>query len=196
MFAFEYKMITTVALVRNIDHSTTKITYELEDLTGTIPGHYWIEENDSQQKNIQLNTYVRVVGSLRSTSGTKSIMIFNIHPVSGINELNTHLLEVINARYLAEEYSRGGGENEQNQLTKMEVDTAVPDDIDGLRGKDRTILDVIRTFNSSDTGCNRAELIKRFPNIPAREISTILDAMVSNGHIYTTVDQDHFQACF
>lgn len=193
-------MITVVAVVRNIEHSTTKITYDLEDLTGTIAGHYWIEENDSQQRNIQLNTYVRVVGSLRATGGTKSIMIFNIHPVGGINEVNTHLLEVINARYLAEEYARGGGgapkEGGYNQVTKMEVETSMPDDIDGLRGKDRAILDVIRTFNQSDAGCNRAEILKRFPNIPPREVSQILDNMVNNGHIYTTLDQDHFQACF
>lgn len=34
MWGMEYKMITTVAVVRNIDHSSTKITYQLEDLSG------------------------------------------------------------------------------------------------------------------------------------------------------------------
>jgi replication factor A2 len=33
-WGFEYKMITAVAIVRNIDHSSTKITYALEDITG------------------------------------------------------------------------------------------------------------------------------------------------------------------
>lgn len=193
-------MISLVAVVRNIEHSTTKITYELEDLTGTMSSHYWIEENDFQQNNIQLNTYVRVVGSMRSTGGTRSIMIFTIYPISGISEVNTHLLEVINARYMAEEYARGGGvfpkEAGFNQPTKMDIETAAPDDIDGLRGKDRAILDVIRTFSQSDAGCSRAEICNRFPHIPQREVGTILEAMVSNGHIYTTIDQDHYQACF
>lgn len=34
MWGFEYKMITIVAVVRTIDHSSTKITYTLEDITG------------------------------------------------------------------------------------------------------------------------------------------------------------------
>lgn len=196
----EYKMVTVVAVVRNIDHSTTKFTYSLEDLTGNILGHFWIEENDSQQQHIQLNTYVRIVGALRSQNGSRSIMIFKIHPISGVNELNTHLLEVINARYLAEEYARGGGsaakEPGLNQNNKMEVENSTSEDIDGLRGKDRAILDVIRTYNDSDVGCNRSEIIKRFSHIQPREISNILDTMIANGNIYTTLDQDHFQACF
>lgn len=34
LFGMEYKMVTVVALVRNIEHASTKITYELEDLSG------------------------------------------------------------------------------------------------------------------------------------------------------------------
>ena len=41
MWGFEYKMITTVAIVRNIDHSSTKITYALEDLTGKKFIQHW-----------------------------------------------------------------------------------------------------------------------------------------------------------
>lgn len=41
MWGFEYKMITTVAVVRNIEHASTKITYLLEDRTGEhISGFY------------------------------------------------------------------------------------------------------------------------------------------------------------
>lgn len=34
MFGFEYKLITSVVIVRNINHSSTKITYSLEDFSG------------------------------------------------------------------------------------------------------------------------------------------------------------------
>lgn len=34
MWDWEYKMVTSVALVRNIEHSSTKITYTLEDFSG------------------------------------------------------------------------------------------------------------------------------------------------------------------
>lgn len=34
LYGFEYKMVTVVAIVRNIEHTSTKITYSMEDITG------------------------------------------------------------------------------------------------------------------------------------------------------------------
>lgn len=36
MWGFEFKMITLVAIVREIEHSSTKITYTLSDITGKL----------------------------------------------------------------------------------------------------------------------------------------------------------------
>lgn len=36
MWGLEYKLINTIAVVRNIEHSSTKVTYSLEDLTGAL----------------------------------------------------------------------------------------------------------------------------------------------------------------
>ena len=53
-----------------------------------------------------LNSYARVIGAVRSQGGNKSIMIYKIDSVKGINEVNTHYLEVLNARYMAEEFEK------------------------------------------------------------------------------------------
>lgn len=53
-----------------------------------------------------LNSYARVIGAVRSQGGNKSIMIYKIDTVKGINEVNTHYLEVLNARYMAEEFAK------------------------------------------------------------------------------------------
>ena len=34
LYGFEYKMVTVVAIVKSIDHSSTKITYSMQDITG------------------------------------------------------------------------------------------------------------------------------------------------------------------
>lgn len=46
-----------------------------------------------------LNTYARVIGAVRQQGDIKSIMIYKIQAVKSINEVNTHYLEVVNARY-------------------------------------------------------------------------------------------------
>lgn len=34
IFGLQYNMVTIVGIIRNVDHSSTKITYQLEDHTG------------------------------------------------------------------------------------------------------------------------------------------------------------------
>lgn len=195
LFGMEYKMITIVAVVRNIDISSTKYTYELEDLTGKISSHLWVEEDTHKIPNIMLNSYVRIIGAVRSQNNVKSIMLFKIHAVSGINEVNTHYLEVVNARYMAEEYSRGGGGNAVKEgVTNMEIDGPSATG-ETLQGKELAILKVIRA-SADESGKSREDIQNNFSKIPANEIRTIIDKLVYEGHIYTTVDQDHFSACF
>lgn len=97
-----------MGLVRNIEHSSTKITYRIEDHTGQIDAYLWLEEEARKQKipQVMLNCYLRVHGSIRVSGGVKSIMIFNMAQVKSANEVTTHLLEVLTARYKSEKYSK------------------------------------------------------------------------------------------
>lgn len=74
---------------------------------GQIDAHLWLEEGETlNMPLVMLNSYARVVGSIRNQGGTKTIMIFKIDPIRSINEVTTHLLEVLDARFKAEEYSK------------------------------------------------------------------------------------------
>lgn len=41
------------------------------------------------------NTYVRICGNIRSFGGKRSVIAFKMMPVTDLNELTTHILEVI-----------------------------------------------------------------------------------------------------
>uniref|UniRef100_A0A1A9ZNM1 OB domain-containing protein n=1 Tax=Glossina pallidipes TaxID=7398 RepID=A0A1A9ZNM1_GLOPL len=47
MFGITFSMVRDRAIVRNIETSSTKITYLLEDNTGQITVHYWLKEDDT-----------------------------------------------------------------------------------------------------------------------------------------------------
>ena len=135
LFGHQYAMITLVAIIRNVDYSSTKVTYQLEDHTGTygaagsrvgntdtprdvhawfplsnagrIDAHLWIEDDGvTSTPSIVPQSYARVVGSVRNQGGSKSIMIFKIDQINSPNEVTTHLLEVLHARYKGEENSK------------------------------------------------------------------------------------------
>lgn len=147
-----------------------------------------------------LNTYARVVGAVRQQGDAKSIMIYKIQPVSGINEVNTHYLEVVNARYQAEEYYRGA--NDATNV-KMEVESTGYGDsqtagTQGPTGKNLAIFKAIQAsgISNPERGISRQELCKKFPHISESEMRTIIDGMSGEGHIYSTIDSDHFVSCF
>lgn len=175
---------------------------------GQIKAHYWIDEEETVgSSNIMINSYARIVGALRSQGDSKSIMIYKIHPVSGINEVSTHYLEVINARFQAESFANGDGKTSFGNEQKMDVDgpqrttsAAVSSEsgLEGLNAKEKVVFKMIQgaLADHSETGYGRDEIIARFPHFSKDEINGMLDKMTFEGLIYTTVDNDHFQACY
>lgn len=152
-----------------------------------------------------LNTYARVIGAVRQQGDVKSIMVYKIQPVKSINEVNTHYIEVVNARYQAEDYCNGGkGAGSGPAAVKMEMaNTNASQSTScftetGPAGKSRIIFNAIKPQGEtqSETGVSRAELKSRFPQFSATEIDNMLEQLTSEGHIYSTVDSEHFMACF
>lgn len=195
LFGIHYSMVTFVAIVRSVDHSSTKITYRLEDHTGQVDAHLWLEEGDTKNTpGVAENGYARVVGSVRNQGGSKAVMIFKIDIVTSPNDVTTHLLEVLNARYKGEEYSKSGG-GAGSSGTKdtassggfMETDNNTM----GLSGKNQVVYKAIKS-HMSDIGISRQELQQKFPHISASEMQSITDYMTQEGLIYTSVDSDHF----
>nr|XP_019552206.2 replication protein A 32 kDa subunit [Aedes albopictus] len=200
LFGIHYSMVTFVAIVRDVDHSSTKITYRLEDHTGRVDAHLWLEEGDTDQvPGLATNGYARVFGSVRHQSGSKAVMIYKIEQVSSPNDVTTHLLEVLNARYKGEEYAKGGGgaggSGAEHGGDKQSASSGGFMETDGnsmgLSGKQLLVYKAIKS-HISDIGISRQELQQKFPHISATEMQSITDYMTQEGIVYTSVDSDHF----
>lgn len=174
-------VVKLVAIVRNIDHSATKITYRLEDHTGQIDAHQWIEDNDTiTTVQVLVNTYARVFGSVRNQGGGKTIMIFRLEPITSPNELTNHMLEVLSARFKGEEYSKkgdgmagytsefsnGGSSFMGNATNQSSSTTGHPQGIDGEK---LLIYEAIK-HHTNEQGITTAELKRKFAHMPASKI--------------------------
>ncbi|EDW29210.1 GL19582 [Drosophila persimilis] len=189
LFGMQFGMACLVAIVRNVETSSTKITYTLEDHSGRIDAHYWLEEGDAlKAPEVMLNNYVKVYGTTRSQAGQKSLMVFKLLPVLDPNEVCTHLLEALNARYKAEDYQNKGGSSAMVPDFTASQSTAI---VNGLDPKQQAVFQAIKS-NMSEEGINRKELKAKFSHISDSELTNILDFMISEGHIYSSIDADHF----
>lgn len=99
-----------MAIVRKFDVTSTKVTYQLEDHTGRISGVLWLEQDSESQAKlpVQEGVYCRVFATIRNQNSEKLLMILKIAPITSINEITTHLIEVLHVR-LNMEY---GSQNE------------------------------------------------------------------------------------
>lgn len=190
-----------IAILRNIEVTSTRIIYKLEDHTGRIDAHLWLEDGSSepQDPKIKPNKYVSIFGSVRNQGGTKAIMVFKITAVDSPNIVNTHLLEVLNTRYSAEEFSRksngldsgAGGNGFGESAMGGGGGGGSASDNCGLTGKALQVYKLIKE-NSSPEGISLTELQKKMPKCNGQEITEITDNMVLEGHIYTSIDSEHF----
>ena len=167
MFDMTFSMVYIKAIVRNIDTSSTKITYLLEDSTGRIDAHYWLEEGDTlKAPDVMVNKYATVFGSVRSQGGQKTLMVFKMLPINDPNEVVTHNLEVLNARYKAEEYVKnpsygafdGSGGKSSGAGSNL-----------GLDGKHLAVFQAIKNHRSTD-GISRSELKRKFTHMTDNEL--------------------------
>ncbi|KAF7989527.1 hypothetical protein HCN44_008201 [Aphidius gifuensis] len=174
------KLVCIYAVVRKIDIVATKISYEIDDETGTITAVRWLETED-RDDSIQVNKYVRIIGSLREQADLgRYFFILNMEPVKKLAHVYSHILEITNMALLEEQ----GTENvNDNEVT------------DGL-GKDPSIiLQIIRNCSDEENGIERNDLVSKLPsNITPAQADDILEFLTSEGHIYTTCTDDYFKA--
>lgn len=174
IFNFKYGIVMLVAILRHGEVTSTRIIYKLEDHTGCIDAHLWLEEGNSepQDPRIKTNKYVSVFGSVRNQNGTKAVMVFKITPVNSPNEVNTHLLEVLNTRYSAEEFSRkgfGADFGTTGQGFGESTSASTGNDNCGLTGKHLQVYRLIKE-NKSNEGISLKDLQKKLPKFSNQEI--------------------------
>lgn len=184
-----FGMVSIVGIVRNMEHSSTKITLTIEDHTGQIDAHLWLEDGDnSNMPTLLLNTYARVFGSIRNQGGTKALMIFKVESLASINELTTHLMEVLNARFMAEDFAKAAvygvcGANNSNTYQSSSTNFgstafsgggggANDDSHLGLTGKQLMIYKAVKE-NKDEQGISKHELNKKFNHIPLPELEWV-----------------------
>jgi RPA family protein len=92
-------MVKLVGAVWNYDEGTKNTKINVEDGTGLVQVMLWHEQNECSAAAAlycacKVNSYICVIGEVRSYFKMKEIMVFDVCPVSSGNELMYHLLEV------------------------------------------------------------------------------------------------------
>ncbi|KMR04743.1 replication protein a 32 kda subunit [Lasius niger] len=177
--------LTFVGIVRNIEQDTTKISFSIQDDTGTVTAVMWLEADKNPAENIctQVNTYVRVYGLLRNQNNQQHVLILRMHPLEDLNELTCHFMEVIyfilKAKKPAEEPT---------------VPHTFDNTLSGMSAEQVTVLEIVRSANNAECGIEKRDILTKVPKNIIPRLDEILDFLLCEGHIYTTSSEDFFKA--
>ncbi|KAG5444109.1 DNA-directed RNA polymerase I subunit rpa2 [Clonorchis sinensis] len=195
----EFSQVTLLGVVRSVNESATRIEYEIDDYTGPfVPVKMFVEDQDSlpagqQSRPFRELSYVRVHGHVRNFQGAKQIIAFRVLPVTDMNELTTHIMEVIYTRMLntkakLDEASGANLSKINSSATNFGGNVA-----NGLTALQNQILAIVRAF-VGERGIPVTQLSEKLRGIPERQIRENLDFLSGEGYVYSTVDDDHFRA--
>jgi len=205
-----------LGIVRRVETSTTKVTFLMDDNTGTIEAiHYVGTDGDGQaepQTILMEGVYGKIMGALRCQRGTnqKYVVIYKVMPVRDMNEITVHGLECfqvpIKIRKVrqAEEMKAGFGDgagmgNTYNNSSMVggfaNGDFGGQPFSDGGGGGLTTNQNKVLLFikaSTSESGVSRDEIEKNL-RLPVNKISEILESLSGEGLIYSTIDDFHFR---
>jgi len=213
----EAGMVVVVGQVKTIDNQATKTTYRIEDNTGAIDATLWIDENKEPSSDVSEGIYVRVVGGIRTSNDKKYILAFKITPTSGAAENDGHMLDVVYAKYKIRQLKEkedlaigagggGGGAGLSNSMMGGFGSSAMGGNSMGSGGggggggqsfgnaKQDLVYKMVCSC-TRDEGLQRDEVAQQLNGkMSKKEVDDALDYLSGEGHIYSTIDDDHFKA--
>nr|XP_023832051.1 replication protein A 32 kDa subunit-A isoform X1 [Salvelinus alpinus] len=184
----EVNQVSVVGIVRRTVPSVNNVLYSVDDMTGPPLGvKLWVDTADPGVDStfVSPGTYVKVSGSLRIIQGQRSLVAVNLCCLEDLNEITSHMLEVVQAHMQHNRNPCGGGGN--------------PGDGDassyGLSASQSQVLNLIRSCSDSKPrGISLEELDIKLGYLSMTAISQTLEFLIREGHIFSTIDDKHFRS--
>lgn len=197
----EISQVTIVGIIRHAEKAPTNIVYKIDDMTAApMDVRQWVDSDDASDENtvVPPETYVKVAGHLRSFQNKKSLVAFKIMPLEDMNEFTAHILEVVNAHLILSKANsqpppgRAPASNTgMGETGLFSVNSLMP--ANGLTLAQNQVLSLIKACPRPE-GLNFHELKNQLQHMPLASIKQAVDFLSNEGHIYSTVDDDHFKS--
>ncbi|XP_030320237.1 replication protein A 32 kDa subunit [Calypte anna] len=196
----EISQVTIMGIIRHAEKAPTNILYKVDDMTAApMDVRQWVD-TDAGGENVVVppGTYVKVAGHLRSFQNKKSLVAFRIMPLENMNEFTTHILEIVNAHMILRKNLMSASRVPQSFSSAGIGDMggyggggSLP--VNGLTAHQSQVLNLIKNCPVPE-GMSLQELKLQLHNMSMPTIKQAVEFLSSEGHIYSTVDDDHYKS--
>ena len=195
----EVHNITLLGKIIEASDTATNQVYTLDDGTGTVIVKQWVDADDadasSRKDELVVGKYARVYGHVKQFGSDTSVVAFSVRPVQDHNEVTYHFLEAVycnshNAQradaksaagtaYAAPSSAPASAPAVDPGGSCVDQAKAIFEGPDGRRDEGVKIDVVVQQLNG------------RFTEAQVREA---VEHLVNEGHLYSTIDDDHFKS--
>uniref|UniRef100_UPI0037E8457C replication protein A 32 kDa subunit-like n=1 Tax=Semicossyphus pulcher TaxID=241346 RepID=UPI0037E8457C len=200
---WELNQVSVVGIVRGFAPFVTNVQYSLDDMTGPLLNvKQWVNSEDCALMTLApVGTYVKVIGSLRNFRGQRSLLAMDVRCIKDLNEITSHMLEVVEAHMqlfgkafdvnmnITAASASGGVLGHSDCGGHLEGITP-----NGLSTLQAQVLHVIRKFSVIHEGICFNDLKRQLEHLSMRDIRNSLTFLLNEGHVFTTIDEQHFKS--
>ncbi|KAM4701557.1 replication protein A 32 kDa subunit [Discoglossus pictus] len=202
----ELSQVTVVGIVRHAEKAPTNILYKVDDMTAApMDIRQWVDTDEATCENVVVppGSYVKVAGHLRSFQNKKSVVAFKIAPIEDMNEFVSHMLEVVQSHMSLNSQGASSGAGSSLALSTprhmgLGDSSGGPSggsgvQTNGLTAHQSQILNLIKSCTGQE-GMAFDDLKTRLHGMNVNAIKQAVEFLSNEGHIYSTVDDEHFKS--
>ncbi|RAL51023.1 hypothetical protein DM860_005379 [Cuscuta australis] len=205
--------VKLVGIAFNIADRATDISFALDDGTGRVDCHRWLNEpfDKTEMGAISNGMYVEVHGHLKGFQGKKQLMTYSVRPVEDYNEIAYHFAEAIYAfchNTKSRKLQEGSAHNtfSSSHMPSSAMNTPMKGyqvshpnfhgyPMDKVTGVEEMVLNYLQQPSclAREKGVHRNELAEKL-NIPPEKILGAIESLESDGLVYSTIDEWHYKS--
>lgn len=205
----EVAQVTIVGIIRSTDKSMTNIQYKVDDMSSApMDVKQWVDTEDPGVDSTVLppGTYVKVSGNLRSFQNHRSVVAFSVRPLEDMNEITSHMLEVVHAHMALCKpqtmTSAGGMNSSMAPMSRTNVGnmgnmgggySGANMVNNGLNPSQNQVLSLIRSCPDQQ-GISIQDIKQRLSGMSINIIKQAVEFLSNEGHIFSTIDEDHYKS--
>lgn len=211
----ELLQVKIVGSILKVDETSTFTKFDVEDSTGVVEVKLWLDAGEDEsiaerRSACREGTYVRVIGSVRSFQDSLHIVSHDIRPLVDFNEVTHHFLEAIHLHCLHTKappnpQSTGWGSQGAPVPAPQHSGTAVhmhDNNAHANSGFTKEQQQVLSFFNQNDnqdddgTGLSLEYVSKALiqQGISDQAIRAAVEFLSNEGHLYSTIDDNHYKS--
>lgn len=203
----QVNQVTLVGLITQVDKQETKVVYQIDDGSGLMDVVKWLSKDGEGDGQAEPEThpdftYIRVFGALRKFDDKMSVLAYDIRKVEDHNEITYHMVEAVSVHKFHTTASVPGAEAggasamQDNFASGMAGDAAsgVGGGGDSFSGVQDAVNVAVQNAANDETGASVQEILSACTGHPEGDVRGAIQHLVQEGHLYSTVDEDHFKS--